>query len=124
MRRLHPTGLVGHRLLVLRPQRRRDRGRRVRGHLGSHAHAHGLLRGNGGRALEIPTSTTAIQNLKNQIDGLDFRRLLDDVSKALKSQDDLPQFESDIRATLQLEQMVIEGGGGGSASGGDRKSVV
>lgn len=39
-----------------------------------------LLRGQAGRALEIPTSTTAIQNLKNQIDGLDFRRLLDDVS--------------------------------------------
>lgn len=39
-----------------------------------------LRRGNGGRVLEIPTSATAIQNLKNQIDGLDFRRLLDDVS--------------------------------------------
>lgn len=39
-----------------------------------------VLRGMGGDALEIPTSATAIQNLKNQIDGLDFRRLLDDVS--------------------------------------------
>lgn len=29
---------------------------------------------------EIPTSATAIQNLKNQIDGLDVRRLVDDVS--------------------------------------------
>ncbi|HEV8691964.1 MAG TPA: MlaD family protein [Ideonella sp.] len=36
--------------------------------------------GTPGEALEIPTSATAIQNLKNQIDGLDFRRLLDDVS--------------------------------------------
>jgi len=30
--------------------------------------------------LEIPTAATAIQNLKNQLDGLDFRRLLEDVS--------------------------------------------
>lgn len=30
--------------------------------------------------LEIPTTATAIQNLKNQFDGLDLRRLFDDVS--------------------------------------------
>ena len=30
--------------------------------------------------VEIPTSATAIQNLKNQLDGLDFGRLLEDVS--------------------------------------------
>ena len=42
-----------------------------------------VLRGSGadlGGALEIPTTATAIQQLKNQLDGLDFRRLLDDVS--------------------------------------------
>ncbi|OYU98312.1 MAG: mammalian cell entry protein, partial [Burkholderiales bacterium PBB5] len=32
------------------------------------------------RLTEIPTSATAIQNLKAQLDGMDFRRLLDDVS--------------------------------------------
>jgi paraquat-inducible protein B len=31
-------------------------------------------------ALEIPTNVTTIQNLKNQLDGMDFRRLVDDVS--------------------------------------------
>ncbi|HSI49873.1 MAG TPA: MlaD family protein [Ideonella sp.] len=30
--------------------------------------------------LEIPTNVTTIQNLKNQLDGMDFRRLVDDVS--------------------------------------------
>jgi len=42
-----------------------------------------VLRGSqedAGGALEIPTTATAIQQLKNQLDGLDFRRLLDDVS--------------------------------------------
>lgn len=31
-------------------------------------------------AIEIPTTDTAVQALKNQLDGMDFRRLLDDVS--------------------------------------------
>ena len=30
--------------------------------------------------IEIPTTDTAVQALKNQLDGMDFRRLLDDVS--------------------------------------------
>jgi paraquat-inducible protein B len=30
--------------------------------------------------VEIPTATTAIQNLKSQLDGIDFRRLVEDVS--------------------------------------------
>jgi len=39
------------------------------------------LRGSPDEAvLEIPTAATAIQNLKNQLDGLDVRRLLEDVS--------------------------------------------
>lgn len=37
------------------------------------------------RAMEIPTSPTAIQNLKNQIDGMDLRRLLEDVSAIASS---------------------------------------
>ena len=35
--------------------------------------------------LEIPTTATAIQQLKNQLDGLDLRRLLDDVSAIAES---------------------------------------
>lgn len=31
-------------------------------------------------AIEIPTTDTAVQALKNQLDGMDFRRMLDDVS--------------------------------------------
>jgi paraquat-inducible protein B len=37
------------------------------------------------RAMEIPTSPTAIQNLKNQIDGMDVRRLVEDVSAIASS---------------------------------------
>jgi paraquat-inducible protein B len=33
-----------------------------------------------GNAVEIPTSDTAVQALKNQLEGVDLRRLLDDVS--------------------------------------------
>lgn len=39
---------------------------------------------NAGR-VEIPTSTTVIQNLKEQLEGLDIRRLLDDVSAIASS---------------------------------------
>ncbi|WP_077035641.1 MlaD family protein [Pelomonas sp. KK5] len=35
--------------------------------------------------LEIPTTTTTIQQLKNQLDGLDLRRLVDDVSAIAES---------------------------------------
>jgi len=37
------------------------------------------------RGMEIPTTATAIQNLKNQIDGMDLRRLIDDVSAIASS---------------------------------------
>ena len=47
-------------------------------------HAGGTGSGNGGR-VEIPTSSTAIQNLKEQLEGLDMRRLLDDVSAIASS---------------------------------------
>jgi len=36
-------------------------------------------------AIEIPTTDTAVQALKNQLDGMDFRRLLDDVSMIASS---------------------------------------
>lgn len=38
------------------------------------------LRGGYEGAIEIPTAATAIQNLKHQLDGMDFRRLFEDVS--------------------------------------------
>jgi len=44
-----------------------------------------VLRGTDPRHLEIPTTTTSIQQLKNQLDGLDFRRLIDDVSAIAES---------------------------------------
>jgi paraquat-inducible protein B len=44
-----------------------------------------VRRGTGGKVVEIPTSATAIQNLKNQIDTLDVRRLFDDVSAIASS---------------------------------------
>ena len=47
-------------------------------------HDGGTGSGNGGR-VEIPTSSTAIQNLKEQLEGLDMRRLLDDVSAIASS---------------------------------------
>jgi len=44
-----------------------------------------VLRGSDDSELEIPTTTTTIQQLKNQLDGLDLRRLLDDVSAIAES---------------------------------------
>ena len=44
-----------------------------------------VLRGSDDAELEIPTTTTTIQQLKNQLDGLDLRRLLDDVSAIAES---------------------------------------
>jgi paraquat-inducible protein B len=43
------------------------------------------LRGDADSQLEIPTTAAPIQNLKNQLDGLDLRRLLDDVSAIASS---------------------------------------
>jgi paraquat-inducible protein B len=40
----------------------------------------GSLMGHDPQVVEIPTSATAIQNLKAQLDGIDFRKLMDDVS--------------------------------------------
>ncbi len=71
-------------------------------------------------ALEIPTTTTALQNLKNQLDTVDFRRLLDDVgaiatsARALvagpqlkQALDDLAQITGNVkRLTARLDQRV------------------
>jgi paraquat-inducible protein B len=43
------------------------------------------LRGTRMDAVEIPTSTTTIQNLKDQLDGMDFGRLADDLSAVAAS---------------------------------------
>ena len=43
------------------------------------------LRGTRSGLTEIPTTTTAIQNLKNQLEGVDFRKMLDDLSALTRS---------------------------------------
>ena len=43
------------------------------------------LRGSYRGATEIPTTATAIQNLREQFDGMDFRRLADDISAIASS---------------------------------------
>ncbi len=55
-------------------------------------------------AVEIPTTATAIQALKNQIDGMDFRRLADDLSaiaasaRAMVAGPELKQALTDLTA--------------------------
>ncbi len=43
------------------------------------------LRGTRRDAIEIPTTATAIQNLRDQFDGMDFRRIADDISAIASS---------------------------------------
>lgn len=43
------------------------------------------LRGTKSGLTEIPTTTTAIQNLKNQLEGVDFRRMMDDLGTLAKA---------------------------------------
>ena len=71
-------------------------------------------------ALEIPTTTTALQNIKNQLDTVDFRRLLDDVGAIATSArtlvagpqlkqalDDLAQITGNVKPlTARLDQRV------------------
>ena len=71
-------------------------------------------------ALEIPTTTTALQNIKNQLDTVDFRRLLDDVGAIATSArslvagpqlkqalDDLAQITGNVkRLSTRLDQRV------------------
>lgn len=75
-------------------------------------------RGKPNGVIEIPTTATAIQNLKNQLDGIDFRRLVDDVSaiagsaravlagpELKQAMDDLAQITSNVRKlTGKVEQ--------------------
>lgn len=80
----------------------------------------GTASGNGGR-VEIPTSTTAIQNLKEQLEGLDIRRLLDDVSAIASSaravvagpqlkqaMDDLAQITGHVRRLSESMSRRVE----------------
>ncbi len=77
---------------------------------------HGSYRG----AVEIPTTSTAIQNLKQQLENMDFRQLLDDVSaiaasarqlaaspEMKKAFDDFAQIAASIkRMSTRLEQRI------------------
>jgi len=72
-------------------------------------------------AVEIPTAATAMQNLKSQLDGVDFRRLIDDVSAIAASAralvggpqlkqalDDLQQITGSVkRLSARLEQRMV-----------------
>lgn len=57
------------------------------------------LRGTRSGLTEIPTTTTAIQNLRNQLEGVDFRRMLDDLSALARS-------TSQMLAGPQLKQTI------------------
>jgi paraquat-inducible protein B len=79
-----------------------------------------LLSGHDQQVVEIPTAATAIQNLKAQLDGMDFRRLLDDVASVAaaarqaatgpalaQTLDDLRQLSANLRRlSARLDQRV------------------
>ena len=73
-----------------------------------------VMRGKKGEVLEIPTTATAIQALKNQIDGLDFRQLIDDVSaiagsaRAMVSGPELKKALSDLAAITDHLRKLAE----------------
>jgi len=56
-------------------------------------------------AIEIPTTDTAVQALKNQLDGMDFRRLLDDISIMASSARSLVA-GPELRAALEDLQAI------------------
>jgi paraquat-inducible protein B len=60
-----------------------------------------VLRGTDEHRLEIPTTTTSIQQLKNQLDGLDLRRLMDDISAIADS-------ARNVLAGPQLKQVMSD----------------
>lgn len=64
------------------------------------------LRGAPAGLVEIPTSPTAIQNLKAQLDGMDFRRLLDDVSTIATSARDVLGGPELRQALADLQQVA------------------
>ena len=62
---------------------------------------HGTLSG----LTEIPTTTTAIQNLRNQLEGVDFRRMMDDLSALVRSTGQVlsgPQLKQSIEDIAEL----------------------
>ena len=62
---------------------------------------HGTLSG----LTEIPTTTTAIQNLRNQLEGVDFRRMLDDLAALVRSTGQVlsgPQLKQSIEDIAEL----------------------
>lgn len=67
-----------------------------------------------GDLLEIPTTATAIQALKNQFDGLDFRKLIDDVSaiatsaRSVVSGPELKKALSDLAAITDHVRKLAE----------------
>lgn len=73
-----------------------------------------VQRGKHGDMLEIPTTATAIQALKNQFDGLDFRKLVDDVSaiagsaRSVVSGPELKKALSDLAAITDHVRKLAE----------------
>jgi paraquat-inducible protein B len=65
-----------------------------------------------GDAIEVPTAATAIQNLKNQFDGMDFRRIVEDVgqiaaaTRELVGSDQTRQALADLAATTAALKRV------------------
>jgi paraquat-inducible protein B len=62
-----------------------------------------------GGAVEIPTSATAIQNLKNQLDGINFRGLFEDISAiaaAAKSLATGPQVKQSLDNLARISENV------------------
>ncbi len=80
-----------------------------------------VLRGGDANRLEIPTTTTSIQQLKNQLDGLDLRRLMDDISAIAESarnvvagpqlkqvMNDLVSISANVKSvTAKLDQKIV-----------------
>ncbi|MGE0348574.1 MlaD family protein [Hydrogenophaga sp.] len=70
------------------------------------------LRGGHTDAIEIPTSATAIQNLRDQIEGLDLRRITDDIAaiaasaRAVVSGPQLKQALDDLAETMAAIRRV------------------
>jgi paraquat-inducible protein B len=70
--------------------------------------------GPNGRGVEIPTVSTSIQDLKNQLDGLDVRKLVDDVSaiagsaRALVAGPELKQALADLAQITSTMKHVAD----------------
>ena len=62
--------------------------------------------GGGQPELEIPTVSTAIQDLKNQVDGLDIKRLVDDISAIASSVRNVVTGPELVRTMRDLESIA------------------